>query len=81
MATKALGGHVRAAILPAHDGNLEAAFNDLCERFANLALELDRADRMRSYAFAREGVPVTGKIDDVPEPITDDWIKTGTGSD
>lgn len=75
------GGHVRAALLPVHDGNIEAAFNDLCERFANLALELDRADRLRSYAYAREAPPVAGKIDDVPAPITDDWIMTGQGAD
>lgn len=80
MATN-LGGHIRAALLPEHDGNLEAAFSDLCERFANLALELNRADRLRSYAYAREALPVAGKIDDVPAPITDDWIRTGQGVD
>lgn len=72
-----LGGMVRAEILPLHDGNLEAAFNDLCERFAAISIELDRADRLRSYAFAREVPTNTGVIDDVPSPVTDDWIQTG----
>lgn len=72
-----LGGMVRAEILPLHDGNFEAAFNDLCERFAKICLELDRSDRLRSYAFAREMPSITGIIDDVPTPVTDDWIQTG----
>lgn len=76
-----LGGHVRAELLPLHDGNVEQAFADLCERFASLSLQLDRADRLRSYAYAREMPPQAGVIDDVPEPITDDWIKTGQGAD
>jgi hypothetical protein len=76
MATN-LGGVVRAELLPLHDGNLEAAFNDLCERFAVVSLELDRADRLRSYAFARELAAKSGVIDDVPNPVTDDWIQTG----
>lgn len=76
-----LGGYVRAELLPLHDGNLEAAFADLCDRFAGLAMELDRSDRLRSYAYAREMPPKGGVIDDVPQPITDDWIKTGQGAD
>jgi hypothetical protein len=76
MATN-LGGVVRAELLPLHDGNLEAAFQDLCERFAVLSVELDRSDRLRSYAFAREVPKSTGIIDDVPSPVTDDWIQTG----
>jgi hypothetical protein len=76
MATN-LGGLVRAELLPLHDGDLEAAFQDLCERFAVLSVELDRADRLRSYAFARELAANTGIIDDVPNPVTDDWIQTG----
>ena len=42
-----------------------------------LSVELDRADRLRSYAFARELAANTGIIDDVPNPVTDDWIQTG----
>ena len=76
-----LGGYVRAELLPLHDGDVSAAFADLCERFASLAVQLDRADRLRSYAYAREMPPQAGVIDDVPEPITDEWIKTGQGAD
>lgn len=76
-----LGGYVRAELLPLHDGDIDAAFADLCERFASLSVQLERADRLRSYAYAREGLPTAGKIDDVPKPITDDWIKTGQGAD
>ena len=76
-----LGGYVRAELLPLHDGNVEAAFADLCERFAQIAVQLDRSDRLRSYAYAREMPPQSGVIDDVPEPITDDWIATGKGED
>jgi len=76
-----LGGYVRAELLPLHDGNVEKAFADLCERFANLSVLLERSDRLRSYAYAREMPPKAGVIDDVPEPITDDWIKTGQGAD
>lgn len=76
-----LGAYVRAELLPQHDGNFETAFNDLANRFAVLALELDRADRLRSYAYARQMPPKAGVIDDVPQPITDDWIKTGQGAD
>lgn len=72
-----LGGMVRAEILPLHDGDFESAFNDLCERFAVISLELERSDRLRSYAFAREMPSSTGIIDDVPTPVTDDWIQTG----
>lgn len=76
-----LGGYVRAEIMPLHDGNLEAAFADLCDRFASLSLQLDRADRLRSFAYAREMPIAEGPIDDVPAPITDDWIATGKGED
>ncbi len=76
-----LGGYVRAELLPLHDGNVEQAFADLCERFASLSVQLERADRLRSYAYAREMPPTGGVIDDVPEPITDEWIKTGQGTD
>lgn len=51
------------------------------DRFPVLALELDRSDSLRSYAYAREMPPKVGVIDDVPEPITDNWIKTGQGAD
>jgi hypothetical protein len=67
--------------LPLHDGDFQKAFLDLCDRFAVLAHELDRSDRLRSYAYAREMPPSKGVIDDVPQPITDDWIKTGQGAD
>lgn len=75
------GAYVRAELLPLHDGDFQKAFFDLCDRFAVLAHELDRADRLRSYAYAREMPPSYGTIDDVPQPITDDWIKTGQGAD
>lgn len=70
----ALGGIVRAGVLSDNDGNPDAAFADLCERYAVLCLQLERADRLRSRAYAREAPQRTGTDTDIPNPITDDWI-------
>lgn len=81
MATN-LGSYVRFSLMKEHEGNLEAAFNDLCARYAKLSILLDRSERLASFAYGRVMRPhSSGKIDDVPNPITDDWIATAKEDD
>jgi len=70
-----LGDLVQATVLKDNKGNRKAAFADLSRRYAVLCLELDRAERLYSKAYARECAPTTGAIDVPPDVITDDWIK------
>lgn len=81
MATK-LGSYVRFNLMKEHDGNIEAAFNDLCARYATLCFLLERSEKLASFAYGRVMRPhSSGKIDDVPNPITDDWIATAKEDD
>ena len=70
-----LGDLVAATVMKENKGNRKAAFADLSRRYAVLCLELDRAERLYSKAYARECAPTTGAIDVPPDVITDDWIK------
>ena len=72
------GKIVSQSLLDEHGGNINAAYADLSERFSRIAQLLDAADRKRSYAYSRELAPPTvGTIDDVPNPISDEWVRTG----
>ena len=72
------GRIVYQTMLSEHEGRTDHALQDLAERFARIAIDLDAADRKRSYAYSRELAPPTvGVIDDVPNPISDEWVRTG----
>jgi hypothetical protein len=47
-----------------------------CERTEQLETQVEQLNRLRSWAYSREAAPVSGKIDDVPNPITDEWVAT-----
>jgi len=76
---------VRQSLLDEAQGNLTVAFELACERYAREILFAEQIERDRdawrkgaSLAFLRmKAEPGAGKIDDVPTPITDDWIATG----
>lgn len=64
---------VRQSLLDEHHGNIRNAFEDACARLA-------LAYHGVSWAMLRRMHPATeGKIDDVPNPIDDDWIRTALG--
>ena len=72
------GRIVYQTMLSEHEGRTDHALQDLAERFARLSIELHEADRKRSYAYSRElAPPTTGRLDDVPNPIGDEWLATG----
>ncbi len=72
------GKLVYQALLSEHEGRVDHALQDLSDRFARIAIDLDAADRKRSYAYSRElAPPTTGRLDDVPNPIGDEWLATG----
>jgi len=57
-------------MLDEHRGNAERALWDLSHRFVV-------AERGTSWALLRRMNPATeGRIDDVPNPISDEWIST-----
>ena len=64
--------HVAQSLLDEHHGNYRTAFYDLCGRFVAVAHGV-------SSGFMRwpNSEPPSTKIDDVPNPICDTWIKTG----
>ena len=64
-------------VLKENNHNIDAAFSDLAGRYVQMCALLDRAERLYSRAFAREGKPTQGSVDDPVNPITDDWIQTG----
>lgn len=64
--------HVVQQLLQDHQGDFRAAFYDLAHRFVAVV-------HGTSPGFLRwppDG-PSDNRIDDVPNPITDDWIRTG----
>jgi hypothetical protein len=69
--------YVAATVLRENSGDISTAYRDLSARYVNLCLLLDRAERLYSRAYAREGAPTEGALDVPPNPITDDWIETG----
>lgn len=71
-----LGVVVRDRMMAEHSGDPRAALADLSDRFAAIALQLERADRLRSFAFAREVAPAAGAVDDVPASLDDKWVRT-----
>ena len=72
------GRIVYQTLLSEHGSNADHALQDLSERFARIAIDLDAADRKRSYAYSRElAPPTTGVLDDVPAAVDDTWITTG----
>ena len=72
------GRIVYQTMLSEHEGRTDHALQDLAERFARIAMDLDAADRKRSYAYSRELAPPTvGVLDDVPAAVDDTWITTG----
>lgn len=65
--------HVVQQLLQDHQGDFRAAFYDLAHRFVAVV-------HGTSPGFLRWGQddpPPSPRIDDVPNPITDDWIRTG----
>jgi len=72
------GKLVYQTLLSEHEGRTDHALQDLSDRFARISIELHEADRKRSYAYSRElAPPTTGVLDDVPNPISDEWVRTG----
>jgi len=72
------GRIVYQTMLSEHEGRTDHALQDLAERFARISIELHNADLKRSYAYSRElAPPTTGTLDDVPNPISDEWVRTG----
>lgn len=72
MATKYDIEHVVQQLMQEHGGDYRKAFYDLAGRFVAVV-------HGTSPGFLRwppDG-PSEGRIDDVPNPITDDWIRTG----
>lgn len=76
---------VRQSLLDEAQGNLTVAFELACERYAREILFAEQIERDRdawrkgaSWAYRRMTKPAEPKpVDDVPNPITDDWIATG----
>lgn len=76
---------VRQSLLDEFHGNISAAFEEACRRYANEIMFSDRCEKERdewrkgaSWAYLRLTKPAEPKpVDDVPTPITDDWIATG----
>lgn len=72
------GKLVSQSLLDEHGGNLAAAYADLSERFARIALDLDAAERNGpGRGWGRMAPPTTGTLDDVPAAVDDTWITTG----
>lgn len=72
-----LDHYVVRTVMRENNNNTEEALADLAGRFVQICGLLDRAERLYSRAYAREGKPTEGAIDDPVNPITDDWIATG----
>ena len=76
---------VRQSLLDEFHGNINAAFDEACRRYANEILFSDRAVKERdewrkgaSWAYLRLQKAAEPKPLDVPpDPITDCWIETG----
>lgn len=64
--------YVYQSLMSEHEGRADHALRDLAHRYVYLA-------RGVSPGFMRwpPDSPVDAKIDDVPNPITDDWVRTG----
>ena len=76
---------VRQSLLDEAQGNISVAFEMACKRLSieffhseELEAEVAQWRRGASLAFLRrKAEPTTGPVDDVPNPITDDWVQTG----
>lgn len=79
---------IRQQLLDEFHGNIPAAFDDACRRMAidflrveELEAEVAQWRRGASLAFLRRKAALTtGPVDDVPNPITDEWVTTGRES-
>ena len=72
------GKLVYQSILSEHEGRVDHALQDLSERFARIAIDLDAAERNGpGRGWGRMAPPTTGRLDDVPNPIGDEWVRTG----
>lgn len=76
---------IRQSLLDEAHGNIGLAFEMACKRLSveffhaeELEAEVAQWRRGASLAFLRrKAEPTTGPVDDVPNPITDDWLTTG----
>ena len=65
--------HVFKSLIGEHSGDYRMALWDLSHRYVV-------ANKGTTWAMLRRMHPATeGKIDDVPNPIDDDWIRTALG--
>lgn len=65
------------ALLDEFHGNTLAALHQLADRFVAECELNEYVRRGASPGFMRMAPATTGKIDDVPTPIDDSWIRTG----
>ena len=79
---------LRQSCLDEAQGDVRLAYDIAVERWAAAEVECDalirehaKTEKLRSWAYARELAPKPGKPDDVPNPITDEWIHTGRSGD